>query len=83
MNPQEQFCPNLEYSARGEVGQGNIVVHSRKEKWCKCTVCGKTFSITTGTAMYAIKKDLAVFDWPGLLLPVIRMSCVGASLASS
>jgi transposase-like protein len=61
MNPQEQFCPNPECSARGKVGEGNIVVHSQKEKRCKCTTCGKTFSITTGTAMYGIKKDLAVF----------------------
>jgi transposase-like protein len=61
MNPKEQFCPNLECRARGEVGQGNIVVHSQKEKRCRCTVCGKTFSITSGTPMYRVKKDLVVF----------------------
>lgn len=61
MNPKEQFCPNMECDARGRVGKGNIVVHSQKEQRCKCTVCGKTFSVRTGTALYGIKKSAELF----------------------
>jgi hypothetical protein len=61
MNPQEQFCPNLACSARGKTGEGNIVIHSRKERRYKCKTCGKTFSATTGTALYGIKKDHSLF----------------------
>jgi len=56
MDPQEQFCPNMECSARGKVGDGNIVIHSQKEERYKCTRCGKTFSARTGTPLYGLKK---------------------------
>lgn len=35
--------------------------HSQKEKRCKCKTCGKTFSVTKGTALYGIKKDAELF----------------------
>lgn len=57
MNPKEQFCPNMECRARGKVGEGNITIHSQKKRRYKCTECGKTFSETTGTALYRVKKD--------------------------
>jgi transposase-like protein len=56
MNPQATFCPNPACCARGQVGQGNIWVHSGQERRYRCTTCHKTFSETTGTAMYGIKK---------------------------
>jgi transposase-like protein len=56
MNPQETFCPNPACSASGQIGQGNIRVHSWKERRYRCTICGKTFSETSGTALYGIKK---------------------------
>ena len=31
MDPQSVFCPNLDCPARGQVGQGNIGIHMRKE----------------------------------------------------
>lgn len=61
MNPQEEFCPNMECPARGKIGKGNIVSHSQKEKRCKCKTCGQTFSVTHGTALYGIKKDHTIF----------------------
>jgi len=57
MNPQEQFCPNLKCTARAKVGEGNIVIHSQKKRRYKCSVCHKTFSETTGTALYRVKKE--------------------------
>lgn len=58
MDPQQQFCPNFDCSARGKTGEGNIVVHSRKEKRYKCTMCGRTFVGTTGTPFYRLRSGL-------------------------
>jgi transposase-like protein len=62
MNPCEQFCPNPDCKARGEVGAGNIGVHSKKERRYLCKSCGKTFSESKGTPFYYLKKgsDLVV-----------------------
>ena len=57
MDPSKEFCPNPDCTARGQVGKGNIVVHSQKEKRCKCTACKKTFSVTKGTVFYRLRKD--------------------------
>jgi transposase-like protein len=40
-------CP-----ARGQVGKGNIQIHSRKDQRYKCTECEKTFAATKGTVFY-------------------------------
>ena len=32
MDPTATFCPNWDYPARGQIGQGNIGIHSRKER---------------------------------------------------
>lgn len=52
MNPQDIFCPNLECPAKGQRGQGNIGIHSQKERRYICRVCRKTFSERKGTAFY-------------------------------
>ena len=57
MDPREQFCSNLDCPARGKVGQQNIVVHSRKEKRFKCSVCGKTFTQRCGTVLYWLHHE--------------------------
>jgi transposase-like protein len=61
MNPKEQFCPNMACCDRGKVGAGNISIHSQKDRryWCKS--CEKTFSETTGTPLYRIKKRAELF----------------------
>ena len=61
MTPQEQFCPNTACRARGKRGEGNIGVHSQQERRYICHTCGKTFSETTGTAMYGVKKGVELF----------------------
>jgi transposase-like protein len=55
MDPQQIFCPNRECPARGQVGEGNIGVHSQKEQRYRCRVCGKTFAARTGTAFYRLR----------------------------
>ena len=57
MNPQSVFCPNLVCPARGQQGQGNISVHSQKERRYGCAVCQQTFSVTKGTLFYRLRTD--------------------------
>jgi transposase-like protein/IS1 family transposase len=45
-------CP-----ARGQTGQGNIGIHSCKDKRFICTECHKTFSATKGTAFYRLRTS--------------------------
>ena len=62
MDPQSVFCPNIDCPARGQVGRGNIHVHSRKERRYRCDVCQKTFADTKGTPFYRLRtaKDIVV-----------------------
>jgi len=68
MNPQELFCPNMDCPARGQVGKGNIHVHSQKDKRCICEVCGQTFTTTTGTIFYRLRSDPQLVMWVIILL---------------
>ena len=54
MDPQRQFCHNPTCPTRGEVGQGNIGVHSQVEQRYRCQTCGQTFAATKGTAFYRL-----------------------------
>src|SRR2546428_1943474 len=55
MDPTTTFGPNVACPARGQTGQGNIGIHSRKDKRFLCTACHKTFSATKGTAFYRLR----------------------------
>ena len=55
MDPTTVFCPNRACPARGQTGQGNIGIHSCKDQRFMCTECHKTFSATTGTALYRLR----------------------------
>ena len=57
MNPQEIFCPNIDCHARGQIGKGNIGVHSQVEKRYICHECQKTFTETQGTIFYRLRTD--------------------------
>lgn len=56
MNPQVVFCPNQACLASGQIGKGNIKIHSQKERRYQCKVCGKTFVETKGTPFYRVHK---------------------------
>jgi hypothetical protein len=56
MNASQVFGPNLDCQARGQVGQGNIVIHGRKRPRYRCKTCGKTFSAKEGTLFAGLRK---------------------------
>ena len=57
MDPASTFCPHLACPARGQTGQGNIGIHSRKDQRFLCTECRKTFTATKGTALYRLRTS--------------------------
>ena len=72
MDPQGQFCHNLDCSARGQVGQGNIGVQSQQEQRSLCPTCGRTFAATTGTAFYRLRTTA---DQVTLVLTLLSHGC--------
>ncbi len=60
MDPQQAFCPNPDCPARGQAGRGTIRVHSQKERRYRCSVCGRTFAATRGTALYRLHSPAAL-----------------------
>jgi transposase-like protein len=50
LDPTTIFCPNLACPASGQIGQGNMGIHSRREQRFMCTVCHQTFTATPGPA---------------------------------
>jgi transposase-like protein/IS1 family transposase len=57
MDPTTTFCPHRNCPARGQTGQGNIGIHSRKEQRFICHACHTTFSATTGTVFYRLRTS--------------------------
>ncbi len=72
MDPQTIFCPNWGCPARGQVGRGNIRIHSRKERRYICQQCHKTFSATTGTPLYRLRSDGTVIT---VVLTLLAHGC--------
>src|SRR4051794_22561563 len=71
MDPLAQFCHNPDCPARGQLGLGNIRVHSRKERRYGCTTCGRTFAETRDTPFYRLKKSV------DLVTIVVTLLCHG------
>ena len=55
MDPATTCCPRLACPARGQTGQGNLGIHSRKDQRFLGTACHKTFSATQGPALYRLR----------------------------
>ena len=54
------FCPNLDCSARGKIGAGNLVSHGKARARYKCKMCKKTFSVHQGTMFEGLRKPEAL-----------------------
>ena len=74
MNPQDIFCPNIDCPARGQIGKGNIRIHSQKEKRYICDVCEQTFTATKGTIFYRLRTE------PQTVLLVIALLAYGCPI---
>jgi transposase-like protein len=61
MDPRQAFCANPDCSARGQLGQGNVKVHSHKDRRFRCLTCGETFAASKGTPFYRLHKDQSLF----------------------
>jgi transposase-like protein len=72
MDPRQQFCHNPGCPARGQVGQGNIGVHSHTEQRYVCHTCRRTFAATTGTAFYRLRSAA---DQMTLVLTLLSHGC--------
>jgi transposase-like protein len=72
MDPATIFCPNLACPARGQVGQGNLRVHSRLDQRWLCLQCHKTFTTTKGTAFYRLRTPA---DTVTLVLTLLAHGC--------
>ncbi len=72
MDPTTTFCPNMGCPARGQTGQGNIGIHSRKDRRFICTQCRKTFAATYGTVLYRLRT---AGDLVALILTLLAHGC--------
>src|SRR3954462_2158353 len=71
MDPQSRFCHDPDCTARGQLGLGNISVHSRKDRRYRCSVCHRTFAATRDTPFYRLKKSA------DLVTLVVTLLCHG------
>ena len=76
MDPHERFCPNPDCPARGQVGKGNLTVHSQKQRRYRCSVCTKTFSERDGTALFRRHSD------PNVILLVLTLIAHGCPVSA-
>jgi IS605 OrfB family transposase len=79
MHPQTQFCQNNDCPARGQIGKGNLTVHSKKERRYRCKVCGRTFTASKGTVFFGLKTNdeivaIVITFQPGFV-PVVVNGC--------
>jgi transposase-like protein/IS1 family transposase len=72
LTPETTFCPNFDCPARGQVGEGNIGVHSQKDRRYICRECGRTFSASTGTVFYRLRKATDVIT---LVVTLLAFGC--------
>ena len=80
MDPQRQFCHNPACPARGQVGRGNIRVHSQREQRYVCQTCGRTFAATTGTPFYRLRTTA---DLVTLVLTLLCHGCPSEAIVAA
>jgi transposase-like protein len=72
MDPHGVFCPNSACPATGQIGEGNINIHSRSPERYRCNVCQKTFSARKGTPLYRRRTPQATI---ALVLTLVAYGC--------
>jgi transposase-like protein len=72
LDPSSALCPNFYCLHRGQLGQGNIKVHSHKEQRFRCTTCGKTFTASKSTPSCRLHKPVALMT---VVLTLLAHGC--------
>jgi transposase-like protein len=72
MDLAHTFCLNLDCPAKGQTGQGNIGIHSRKEQRLICKQCHTTFTARKGTAFYRLHTPAETVS---LVLTLLAHGC--------
>src|SRR5262245_6740272 len=72
MDPTTVCCPNRHCPARGQTGMGNIGIHAQQDQRFICHACQKTFSATTGPALYRLRTAAETVR---LVVPVRAHGC--------
>jgi transposase-like protein/IS1 family transposase len=72
MDPTTTFCPTMTCPTRGQTGQGNIGIHSRKDRRFICPQCRKTFAATYGTVFYRLRT---AGDLVALIITLLAHGC--------
>jgi len=80
MDPTTTFCPNLACPARGQIGQGNIGIHSQRDRRFMCTQCHKTFSATKGTVFYRLRTAA---ETVALVMTLLAHGCPVAAIVAA
>jgi transposase-like protein len=80
MDPQSVFCPNSACPARGQLGRGNVRIHSQRERRYQCGLCGKTFSERVGTPFYRRRTDPAFL---AVVLTLVTHGCPLLAIAAA
>jgi transposase-like protein len=62
MVPAQMFCPEPDCPLRGILGQGNIVIHSQKERRYRCVACAHSFAETRDTPYFRRRYDPWLFQ---------------------
>jgi transposase-like protein len=80
MDPHNVFCPNSACPATGQIGEGNIKIHSHSPKRYRCNVCQKTFSARKGTPFYRRRIPEATIV---MVLTLIAYGCPLAAIEAA
>jgi transposase-like protein len=80
MDPHTAFCPNPACPATGQIGEGNIKIHSPQPERYRCEVCRKTFGAPKGTPLYRRRTPEATIV---LVLTLVAHGCPIAAIEAA
>ena len=80
MDPSKVFCHNPDCPARGQVGRGNIGIHSRKQRRYICHECGKTFTESKGTVFYRLRYSV---EFVTQMITLLAYGCPIAAIVAA
>src|SRR5262245_40171878 len=80
MDPSPQFCDYFYCPDRGQLGRGNVRVHSRKHQRYRCATCGRTFAATKNTPLYRLHKPPELF---ACAVALLAHGCPPAALVAA